>query len=392
MNGSLREDVEAYSNKIIEIRRIIHQNPELSYHEFETAKLIAEHLEMDGIEIRKGVGGTGVVGILYGKNKGKTIGLRADMDALPVQEQTGLPFSSKKEGVMHACGHDSHVAMLLGAAHVLAQHRDELPNNVKFIFQPAEEDGGEGGALPMIRDGALENPHVDHIFGLHIVGEAPVGIFAIKTGAIMAASDSFKITVTGKGGHGSLPDQSIDPIYVGNQLISALYGIRSRYMTQTKPLVISVCSIHSGKKDNIIPDKLVMEGTIRTLDEDLRKEVKSKIGTMIPSLASSFGASAEVSFMENAYPITYNDPDITKRVMGILSKIDGMKVVEIEAVMGGEDVSRFLQKAPGTYYFLGTRNVQKGLIYFNHNSRFTSDEDYLKFGTLSHVLLAMGEW
>ncbi|MGC8618830.1 MAG: amidohydrolase, partial [Thermoplasmata archaeon] len=311
---------------------------------------------------------------------------------LPVQEQTGLPFSSKNEGVMHACGHDSHVAMLLGAAHVLAQQREELPNNVKFIFQPAEEDGGEGGALPMIRDGVLENPHVDHIFGLHIVGDVPVGIYAVKTGAIMAAPDSFKIDVTGKGGHGSLPDQTIDPIYVGNQLISSLYGIRSRYMSQTKPLVISVCSIHSGTKDNIIPDKLVMEGTIRTLDEDLRKEVKSKIGTMIPSIASSFGASAEVSFMENAYPVTYNDPEITKRVIDILSKIDGMKVVEIEAVMGGEDVSRFLQKAPGTYYFLGTRNDKKGLIYSNHNSKFTSDEDYLKFGTLAHVLIAMNNW
>ena len=392
MKMSFLDEVEAYSNKVIEIRRMIHRNPELSYHEFETAKLIAEQLENDGIETRRGVGGTGVLGILYGKNRDRTIGLRADMDALPVQEQTGLPFSSKNEGVMHACGHDSHVAMLLGAAHVLAQHREELPNNVKFIFQPAEEDGGEGGALPMIRDGALENPHVDHIFGLHIVGDVPVGIYAIKTGAIMAAPDSFRIDVEGKGGHGSLPDQTIDPIYVGNQLISALYGIRSRYMSQTKPLVISVCSVHSGTKDNIIPDKLLLEGTIRTLDEDLRKEVKSEIGTMIPSLANPFGASAKVSFMENAYPVTYNDPEITKRVIGILSKIDGMKVVEIEAVMGGEDVSRFLQKAPGTYYFLGTRNDKEGLIYSNHNSKFTSDEDYLKFGTLAHVLIATNNW
>ncbi|MGC8618642.1 MAG: carboxypeptidase CpsA [Thermoplasmata archaeon] len=390
--SELRQDVFAYSPKIIEIRRILHQNPELSYQEFETAKLVADQLEKDGIEVRRGVGGTGVVGVLYGRNRNRTIGLRADMDALPVQEQTGLSFSSKRDGVMHACGHDTHVAMLLGAAHILAKHRDELPNNVKFLFQPAEEDGGEGGALPMIRDGALEDPHVDHVFGLHIVSDVPVGTFALRGGAIMAAPDSFKIEVTGRGGHGSLPDQSIDPIYVGSQLISALYGIRSRYMSQTKPLVISVCSVHSGTKDNIIPDKLVMEGTIRTLDEDLRTQVKSKIESMIPSIAEAFGASAKVSFKENAYPVTYNDPGITERVKGILSRIEGMKVVEIEPVMGGEDVSRFLQKAPGTYYFLGTRNESKGLVYPNHNSKFNSDEDYLKFGTLSHVLIAMEPW
>ncbi|MEM3192660.1 MAG: carboxypeptidase CpsA [Candidatus Parvarchaeota archaeon] len=390
--AQLRKDVEMYNEKVIEIRRTLHQNPELSYQEYETAKLIASHLEKDGIEVRKGVGGTGVVGILYGKNANKTIGLRADMDALPVQEQTGLPFASKKNGVMHACGHDNHVAMLLGAAHVLVQHKDELSNNVKFLFQPAEEDGGEGGALPMIRDGALENPHVDHVFGLHIMSDFPVGTFALRAGAVMAAPDAFKIEVTGKGGHGSLPNHAIDPIYVGNQLISALYGIRSRYVAQTKPLVISVCSVHSGTKDNIIPDNLVMEGTIRTLDEELRKEVKSRVSTMIPQLATALGASAEVSFKENAYPVTYNDPEITKHVIKVLSKIEGMNVVETDPIMGGEDISRFLQKAPGTYYFLGTRNEKKGMIYPNHNSRFTSDEDYLKYGTLSHVLIAMEHW
>lgn len=390
--SQLRKDVEAYNTKILEIRRTLHENPELSYQEFETAKLITDSLKKDGVEVRTGVGGTGVVGILYGNNKSRTIGLRADMDALPVEELTGLPFSSKKKGVMHACGHDNHVAMLLGAAHVLAQHEDELPNNVKFLFQPAEEDGSEGGALPMIRDGALENPHVDHVFGLHIISDFPVGTFAIRGGAEMAAPDAFKVEVIGRGGHGSLPDHTVDPIYVGNQIISAFYGIRSRYMSQTNPLVISVCSVHSGTKDNIIPDELLMEGTIRTLDENIREKVKSKISTMIPQLAAALGASAIVTFKENAYPVTYNDPEITRRVASILSKIDGMKVIETEPLMGGEDVSRFLQKAPGTYYFLGTRNEKKGMIYSNHNSKFTSDEDYLKFGTLSHVLIAIEPW
>lgn len=390
--SKLRKEIETYNTKIIEIRRTLHENPELSYNENETAKLVAENLEKDAIEVRKDVGGTGVIGLLYGKNKNKTIGLRADMDALPVEEQTGLSFSSKKKGIMHACGHDNHIAMLLGAAHVLANHRNELPNNVKFIFQPAEEDGGEGGALPMIKDGALENPHVDHIFGLHIMSDFPIGTFALREGPEMAAPDAFKIEITGRGGHGSLPDQTVDPIYVGNHVISALYGIRSRYMTQTKPLVISVCSLHSGTKDNIIPDQLLMEGTIRTLNENIRNEVKSRIRIMIPSIATAFGASAVVSFKENAYPVTYNDPEITRRVFGILSKIDGMKVIETEPLMGGEDVSRFLQKAPGTYYFIGTRNEKKGMIYPNHNSKFTSDEDYLKFGALSHVFIAMEPW
>ncbi|WP_010916998.1 carboxypeptidase CpsA [Thermoplasma volcanium] len=388
-HAAFEKEIDEFNERMIEIRRDLHEHPELSYKEVRTAKLVADTLRSFGIEVRENVGGTGVVGLLRGKKGNVTIGLRADMDALPVQEQTGLPFASKNSGVMHACGHDSHVAMLIGAAYVLSKHGDELDGNVKFLFQPAEEDGGRGGALPMIEDGALENPHVDHVFGLHVLGDFPAGYFAIRGGPIMAAPDSFKIEVHGRGGHGSAPWDTVDPIFVSSQIIQALYGMRSRNVDQRDPLVISVCSVHSGTKDNIIPDNALLEGTLRTLDEDVRADMKKKISNTAEAVAGAFGAKADVSFIENAYPVTYNDPAITEEVKSILSSIKGMKTMETKPLLGGEDVSRFLQRAPGTYYFLGTRNEKKGIIYPNHSSKFTVDEDYLKYGALSHVLVAM---
>lgn len=383
----LDETVE-WNEDVVRMRREIHANPELSYKEHQTAKLVAETLTSYGIEVKPGVGGTGVVGLVRGKSGRVTIGLRADMDALPVNEETGLPFASKNPGVMHACGHDNHVAMLLGAARIIAKHKDELEGNVKFLFQPAEEDGGRGGALPMIEDGALENPHVDHVFGLHVSGDYPAGVFALKPGPIMAAPDAFEIKVRGRGGHGSAPHDTIDPIFVGNQVISALYGIRSRWVDQREALVISVCSVHSGTKDNIIPDEMVLAGTVRTLDEAVRTRVKELIRTVSASVGSAYGAKVQVSFKENTYPVTYNDPATTERVKSVLSKIQGTKVVETKPVMGAEDVSRFLEKAPGTFYFLGTKDEKKGFVYPNHSSKFTFDEEYLKYGVLSHVLIA----
>ena len=289
---------------------------------------------------------------------------------------------------MHACGHDNHVAMLLGAASIISRHRDQLKNNIKLIFQPAEEDGGIGGALPMIEDGALDNPKVDSVFGLHIMTNYPSGTFALRKGPIMAAPDHLLITIRGKGGHGSAPEETVDPIFIGAQVINALYGIRARYLSQSKPLVISVCMINAGTKDNIIPDELRMEGTIRTLDETLRSEVKKKITEIVSQLVKSYGAVPTIKFKENAYPVTYNDPTQTDKVRTALSNIGGTKVLDIDPIMGGEDVSRFLEKAPGTFYFLGTRNEKKGIIYPNHSSKFTSDEDVLALGVISHVMIA----
>lgn len=384
---TLLKDIKQYENEIIKIRRKIHSNPELSYQEYETAKLVAQELRALGVQVNPKVGGTGVVGLLKGAKKGKTVGLRADMDALPVLENVELPFKSKNAGVMHACGHDTHVAMLLGAAMLLAKHKAELSGTVKFLFQPAEEQGGLGGALPMVRDGAMQG--VDYVFGLHIAGDWASRTFALREGPLMAAPDSFKIKIVGRGGHGSHPSDTIDPIYVATQVITAIQGVTSRMIDQTKPLVISVCSIHSGTKDNIIPDEAMLEGTIRTLDEKTRKEAKSTFSKIVNSVCKTYGARCEIQMMRDAYPVTINDLKVTKRAFKILKTIKGTKTVECDPIMGGEDMSRFLQKAPGTFYFLGTKNPKKGCVAPNHSSKFKVDEDVLKYGAVSLAKLAL---
>ncbi|MDA4128595.1 MAG: carboxypeptidase CpsA [Thaumarchaeota archaeon] len=388
MSGLLA-DAKKIEPEILKIRRWVHQNPELSYHEKETAKLVARELEKLGIEVKTGVGGTGVLGILKGSKPGRVVALRADMDALPVDERSNVPFKSKVPGVMHACGHDTHVAMLLGTAMLLAKHRDELHGTVKFLFQPAEEHGGKGGAEPMIEDGVMENPKVDFVFGLHISNRVPSGTFGLRAGAFMAAPDSFKIKIVGRGGHGSAPQETVDPIFVAAQVINALQGVSSRMIDPVKPFVISVCSIHAGTKDNVIPDEAMLSGTIRTLDDRTRKRAIDKVRGTTNAVCRAFGASAEISFMEDAYPITYNDDRVTGVVFRLLGGIPGMKTREIEPVLGGEDFSRFMEKAPGTFYFLGTHNKAKGCVYPNHSSRFKADEDVLKYGAVSLAKLAM---
>ncbi len=388
MRGLL-EEVEEFEPRIIELRRRVHEHPELAYHEVETARLIANRLKPLGIDVRTGVGGTGVLGVLKGERPGKVVALRADMDALPVQEMVELPFKSKVEGVMHACGHDSHVAMLLGAAMLLAKKRNDLHGVVKFLFQPAEEHGGRGGAKPMIEDGAMEAPRVDYVFGLHITNRIPSGSFGLRGGAAMAAPDSFKIKIIGRGGHGSSPHETIDPIFVAAQVILALQAISSRMIDPVKPFVISVCSVHSGTKSNIIPDDAVLEGTVRTLDDATRKKAVASVRGIAERVAKAFGATCEIEFMKDPYPITFNDVKVTREVAEILRKIDGMKVVEMDPILGGEDFSRFLQRAPGTFYYLGTRNKSKGCVHPNHSSKFKVDEDVLKYGSVSLASLAL---
>jgi carboxypeptidase Ss1 len=387
--ASLLSDIEEYENEIIRIRRQIHENPELSFQEFETAKLVAETLKSMGVEVKTGVGGNGVVGLLKGAKEGNVVALRADMDALPITENVDVPFKSKKEGVMHACGHDAHVAMLLGAAKLLTKDKKNLQGTIKFLFQPAEEHGGKGGAKPMIDDGAMENPKVDFVFGLHIDGDTPSKVFSLRGGPIMAAPDSFKIIIQGRGGHGSRPHKTIDPIFVSAQVITALQGVSSRMIDQMKPFVISVCSIHSGTKDNIIPDMAVLEGTIRTLDEKVRCEAKRHVQKVTRSVCKAFGAKCQLEFMEDAYPVTINSPKVAKRVFSILRGIEGTKTREMDPILGGEDFSRFLQKAPGVFYFLGTRNPEKGCVFSNHSSNFKVDEEVLKYGSISLVKLAL---
>ena len=380
--------VKEFESEIIRIRRRVHAYPELSYKEFETADLVARKLRSLRMTVRTRVGGTGVVGLLKGANHGNVVALRADMDALPVTENVNVPFKSKKLGVMHACGHDTHVAMLLGAAMLLSKYRDELSGQVKFIFQPAEEAGGIGGAKPMIEDGAMNNPKVDYVFGLHIYGTEPSNVFLTKPGPIMAAPDTFRIRIIGKGGHGSSPHDAVDPIFVSAQVVTALQGVTSRMIDQREPFVVSVCNIHSGTKDNIIPDSAFLEGTIRTFNEKTRTQAKKYVKSVAESVSRAFKARAEVSFKEDEYPVTVNDPNVTKDVVSVLKRIRGTRTVECKPIMGAEDFSRFLQKAPGVFYFLGTRNPKKGCVNANHSSEFKVDEQVLKYGSLSLANLA----
>ena len=374
--------------EMIRTRRVLHQHPELAYHELETSKLVANRLESLGIEVKRGIGGTGVVGVLKGGKIGRVVALRADMDGLPIQETSDVDFRSKVEGAMHACGHDTHVAMLLGAARLLSENRKELCGTVKFLFQPAEEHGGRGGAMPMIHDGAMKDPKVDFVFGLHIEATRKSGEFGVREGAIAAAPDTFKVKIVGRGGHGSAPHETVDPIYVAAHVILALQGVSARMIDPVRPFVITVGAIHSGTKENIIPDVATLDGTIRTLDEATRKLAKRRVEEVAKGVCRTFGASAEVEFEKDAYPVTVNDPKTTEKVASILKRIQGTKVRKVEAMLGGEDFSRFLQKAPGTFYFLGSRNPEKGCIYPNHSSKFKIDEDVLKFGAASLAMLA----
>jgi len=382
------EDAKEIEPKIIEIRRMLHQNPELSFREEHTSKFVCDTLRSLGISVRRGVGGYGVVGLLEGGRPGRVVALRADMDALPLDEMSGVDFPSKVKGAMHACGHDTHVAMLLGAAMILAKRRRELQGTVKFLFQPAEEAGDlGGGAQPMIKDGALENPAVDYVFGLHIFTNYPSRTFALREGPLMASSGTFKISISGPGGHGSAPHQTVDPIYVAAQIITSLQAIASRMLDPVEPFVISVCSIHSGTKSNIIPAEAVLEGTFRTVSESTNKRAKRLIKDIATGVSRAHGAKCEVSIVDSC-PVTKNDPSVTRRVFEILRTIPETRTSEIPPVLAAEDFSFYLQKVPGTYYFLGTGNKTKGCIYPNHSARFKVDEDVLKYGSASLALLA----
>ena len=324
--------------KVIEYRRDIHQHPELGNREFRTSKLIADRLKQLGIEVRTPIAHTGVVGILRGGKPGRVVGLRADMDALPVTEQVDLPFKStvrstyngQEVGVMHACGHDAHVAILLGVAEVLSSVRSDLPGTVVFLFQPAEEgapQGEEGGAALMVKEGALDNPKVDAVFGLHVTSRIAVGQISYRPGAEMAAVDSFRIKVHGKQTHGAYPWLGVDPIVVASQIVLALQTIPSRQLdVSLAPAVVTVGAIHGGVRNNIIPDDVEMIGTIRSLDETMRSDIHQRIKRTAEDIASSGGAKADVT-IETGYPVTYNDPALTEKMAPTLRKVSSDVIV-----------------------------------------------------------------
>jgi len=406
-SNSTTKDIESRVDKIeqqiIEWRRYFHEHPELSNREFKTSAKIADYLQSLGLDVQTGVAHTGVVGLLKGANPGPVVGLRADMDALPVTERTDVPFAShikstyngQNVGVMHACGHDTHVAILMGVATVLSQMKEQLHGSVKFIFQPAEEGappGEEGGAKLMVKEGVLENPHVDAIFGLHINSATEVGTIKYRPGGMMAAADRLKIIVHGKQTHGSTPWTGVDPIVVSAQIINGLQTIVSRQTALTEDAaVLSIGSIHGGVRNNIIPEKVELIGTIRTFNTDMQKKIHDKIYLTATKIAESAGATAEVE-ITNGAPVTYNDPNLTKEMIPTLQRVAGKEnVILRKAITGAEDFSYYQQKIPGFYFFLGgmPRGMDPAKAPPHHTPSFYIDESGLKLGVRALTYLTL---
>ena len=387
------------NGKVVAWRRDLHEHPELSYQEVRTAKVVADHLKRLGLEVRTGVGGNGVVGILKGGRPGPAVALRADMDALPVTEQVDLPFKStvrttyngQNVGVMHACGHDNHVAILMGAAEVLGGMKDRIPGTVTFIFQPAEESAPLGGATPMIRDGALDNPKVNAIFGLH-VWPGPVGDLTYRSGAILASADNLRIVVRGRQSHGASPWAGVDPIVVGAQIVLGLQTIVSRQVNlTTAPAIVTIGAFNGGVRENIIPDSVVMIGTIRAFDETIHQDMLARVKRTAESIAESAGATAEVK-IELGYPVTVNDAALTARMLPTLRRVAGTdKVSEIPPKTVSEDFSRFQQQVPGLFVFLGVTPPGKDwrTAAGNHSPLFEADEAALPVGVRTMAGLAV---
>lgn len=394
-SNSLKSRIDARAaeleEQVIEWRRHFHENPELSNREFETAEKVAEHLRSLGMEVQTGIAHTGVVGILKGGKPGPVIGLRADMDALPVTERTDVPFKStvigeyqgNDVGVMHACGHDTHIAMLMGVAEILTEMKEELSGTIKFIFQPAEEgapQGEEGGAELMVKEGVLKNPDVDVIFGLHISDDTPVGEIEYRSGGIMASVNSYSIQVKGKQAHGSAPWNGVDPVVTSAQIINNIQTIVSRNMRLTEQAaVVTVGIIRGGVRNNIIPESVYMEGTIRALDEDMRQQIFKRLEAIVEHTAASNGAEAELT-INKGYPITYNDPELTAQMLPTLKEVAGEdKVIEINAITGAEDFSFFQNEIPGLYFFIGGQAPGRPAAG-HHTPDFYIDESGMKLG------------
>ena len=396
----LSENVE---NSVVKWRRHIHQNPELSNREFMTAKYVSDHLKSLGLEVQENIAHTGVVAILEGGRPGGVVALRADMDALPVTERVDLPFASKVKtiykdvevGVMHACGHDTHVAILMGVASVLTEIREEIKGTVKFIFQPAEEgapDGEEGGAELMVKEGVLKNPDVDAIFGLHISSGVPINTLTYKPGGTMASATSFEIKIKGKQAHGSRPWEGADPIVAGAQIINNLQTIVSRNLDLTnEAAVVTIGRFESGIRSNIIPESAYMEGTIRALDYEMRDEIYKRLKEIVVNTAKSNNLEAEV-ILKTPYPITYNDLKLTDQMKKTLFRVAGENNVKLaRASTGAEDFSYFANKVPGFFFRLGGMPIEdhpnKG--FSHHTPDFYIDDSGLILGVRAMANLAV---
>ena len=398
----LDKDIQQIESKVIEWRRDFHQNPELSNREFKTAEKIAAHLKSLGMEVQTGVAITGVVGILKGNKPGKVLALRADIDGLPVTERVDLPFKSNVKtnfngvdtGVMHACGHDTHIAILMGVAEIMSKNKDKINGTIKFIFQPAEEGapkGEEGGAELMIKEGVLKNPKVDAIFGLHISSDQDVGTIAYRPKGLLAAAQSFEINVKGKQSHGSTPWLGVDPIMAGVKIIDGLQTLVSREMNLTnEAVVLSIGKFTSGVRNNIIPESAQIIGTLRTLDYDMQTQIKKRMGEMIPAIAKVYRAEATLEFGVN-YPITYNDEKLTAQMAPSFDKTAGAEnVYIINAITGAEDFSFFANKIPGLYFFLGGKSIDLDVANApdHHTPDFFIDESGMLLGVKTFIQMS----
>lgn len=389
--------------KVVTWRRDFHQHPELGEQETRTAGIVAKHLKDLGFEVRTGVAKTGVVGVLKGGKPGGVVALRADMDGLPVEEKTGLPFASKAKAmwegkempVMHACGHDTHVAMLMGAAEILAGMKDQIQGTVVLIFQPAEEGmqagAGIGGAELMVKEGVLTSPKVDAVFGIHI-GPGEPGVLNWRSGGFYASVDRITIKLKGRQTHGARPWSGVDLSSTASEIVTALNGVAARQLdVAASPTIITIATMHGGVRNNIIPEDFVMEGTLRTFSDERNKDVKARIEKTVNNIAAAWGATAEVGF-SGYYPVTYNDPALTKWAEPSLVRATGGKIeANGDLVTGAEDFSFFAQKVPGLYLQLGGRKAQykAGESPVNHSPYFDIDERVLETGVKAHVTLAM---
>jgi amidohydrolase len=402
LSAEIDKLVTALEPELIQWRRHLHANPELSNREVETARYVVERLKSFGLEPQTGIARTGVVALIRGGKPGPVVALRADMDGLPVREETGLPFASKatgeyegnKVGVMHACGHDTHVAILLATAKILSQMKDRLPGTVKLIFQPAEEGAPPNetpaGAELMVSQGVMQNPTVDAIFGLHVFANVPTGTLTYRSGPFMAAADSFEIIVTGRQTHGSAPWRGVDPIVVGAQIVSSLQTIVSRHVDITNlPVVVSVGQFQSGVRNNIIPETARLVGTIRTFDPLVQEDVHVRVKKIAEGIANAAGAKADVTIRKGP-PVTANDPALTARMLPTLERVAPGRVKVSEFITGAEDFTYFQKAAPGLFIFLGiTPPEQAGKAPANHSPLFFVDEKALPTGVRALANLAV---
>ncbi|MEO0408065.1 MAG: M20 family metallopeptidase [Cyanobacteria bacterium P01_A01_bin.135] len=379
--AAIRPDIQSLQPQLVQWRRRLHRKPELGFREQLTSAFVAEQLTQWGIPHQTGIARTGIVALIEGDRPGPVLAIRADMDALPIQELNEVPYCSQHDGVMHACGHDGHTAIALGTAYYLQQHRQELAGSVKLIFQPAEEGVDGGGAKPMVAAGVLDNPKVDGIIGLHLWNNLPLGTVGVRSGPLMAAVELFDCVIRGKGGHGAIPHQTVDSIVVASQVVTALQAIVARNLDPLKAGVVTVGSFHAGKAHNVIADAATLKGTVRYFDAALDGFFEQRLEQVIAGICESHGASYQLDYQQ-LYPATVNNEAMANLVRSVAETVveTPAGVVPNCQTMGGEDMSFFLQQVPGCYFFLGAANAELGLDYPHHHPRFDFDETALATG------------